>query len=462
MLLTITSSSPPTTDLGYLLHKHPGRAQAFDLAFGTAHVFYPEASDDRCTAALLLDVDPVGLVRKARGDGALDQYVNDRPYVASSFMSVAIAQVYRSAMAGHSRERAELVDLPLALDATVASLPCRCGEPLLRRLFEPLGYAVAATGHALDETVPEWGESPYFTVTVSGRVRLRDLLSHLYVLVPVLDDEKHYWVGADEVDKLLRHGAAWLPAHPERDLIAGRYLKHQRRLTREALARLLDDEGDPDAEEERHADEEAAVERRVSLHERRLDAVMDELRACGARRVLDLGCGEGRLLEQLLKDRAFEAIAGMDVSVRALERARDRLRLDRLAPAVRDRVALFQGALTYRDRRLEGYDAATVVEVVEHLDPLRLAAFERVLFELARPRHVILTTPNREYNARFGSLPAGQLRHRDHCFEWTRAEMEAWARGVAERFSYHVRFRPIGPEDPALGAPSQMAVFRLL
>ena len=462
MLLTITSSSPPATDLGYLLHKHPGRSQTFDLAFGAAHVFYPEADDDRCTAALLLDVDPVGLVRKARGEsGALDQYVNDRPYVASSFMSVAIAQVYRSALAGSSRERAELVDRPLALEATIAALPCRGGEALVRRLFEPLGYAVTAAHHPLDETVPEWGESRYFTVTLSGQARLRDFLTHIYVMIPVLDDDKHYWVGTDEVDKLLRHGAGWLPAHPERDLIADRYLKYQRRLTREALARLLDDEGDPDADEERHASEEEAVERRVSLRERRLDAVMEELDACGARRVLDLGCGEGRLLERLLKNRLVEAIAGMDVSVRALERARDRLHLDRLAPAVRKRLALFQGSLTYRDRRLEGYDAATLVEVVEHLDPPRLVAFERVLFEIARPRHVILTTPNREYNSTFVSLPAGRFRHRDHRFEWTRAELEAWARGVADRFGYAVRFRPIGPEDPGLGAPSQMAIFHL-
>ena len=285
------------------------------------------------------------------------------------------------------------------------------------------------------------------------------MLAHLYVLVPVLDDEKHYWVGEDEVEKLLRHGEGWLAAHPERDLIARRYLKRRRGLVDAALARLSDDAPDPDAAKEARDDEEQAVERPIGLHEQRIGAVVAALRASGARRVLDLGCGEGRLLRELLADRTFAEIVGVDVSHRALEIAADRLHLDRLPPAQRERITLLHGALTYRDKRLAGYDAAAVVEVVEHLDPPRLAAFEHVLFEHARPTTVILTTPNREYNVRFPSLPAGRLRHRDHRFEWTRAELAAWADAVAVRFGYAVRYQGIGPDDPDLGAPSQMAVF---
>src|SRR6266705_2962423 len=164
MLLTITSTCPPATDLGYLLHKNPSRMQSFTLSFGQAHVFYPEVSPERCTAALLLGVDPVGLVRRGgrpAGEGhALEQYVNDRPYVASSFLSVAIAQVFGSALGGRSRERPELVNLPIPLSAHLPALPCRDGESFLRRLFEPLGYVVEATRHALDPAFPEWGDSP--------------------------------------------------------------------------------------------------------------------------------------------------------------------------------------------------------------------------------------------------------------------------------------------------------------
>jgi 3' terminal RNA ribose 2'-O-methyltransferase Hen1 len=304
------------------------------------------------------------------------------------------------------------------------------------------------------------GQGPYYTVTLRAECRLRDLLTHLYVLIPVLDDDKHYWVGPDEVEKLLRHGAGWLAAHPERELIARRYLKHQHRLARAALARLAEeDEPDPDAAAAAHAGEEAVLEERIRLNEQRLGAVTAALRESGAKRVLDLGCGEGKLLRELLKDRQFEEIVGVDVSYRTLEVARDRLHYDRLPPAVRQRVTLLQRSLTYRDRRLAGYDAAAVVEVVEHLDPPRLAAFERVLLEFARPAAVVLTTPNAEYNVKFPTLPAGRLRHRDHRFEWTRAEFRAWAERVAERFGYAVRFLPVGPDDPAVGSPTQMGVF---
>ncbi len=456
MLLTVTYTGRPATDLGYLLHKNPARTQEFSLAFGKAHVFYPEATEERCTMALLLDVDPVGLVR---GRGTLSQYVNDRPYVASSFLSVALVQVLRTAMTGKCESRPELAQTALPLEARLAVLPSRGGEPLLRRLFEPLGYTVAVEGHPLDEKFPQWGGSRCYTVTLTNTCRLSELLTHLYVLVPVLDDEKHYWVGEEELEKLLRRGEGWLGAHPERELIAHRYLR-RRTLAREAVRRLTEAEGaDPDAEEEAHAEEEAEVEEKISLNQQRIGSVVAALKAAGAKTVLDLGCGEGQLLRALLEDRSFQQVVGMDVSHRALERARQKLRLESMPPTQQERIRLMQGALTYRDDRLEGYDAAAVVEVIEHLDPPRLRAFERVLWEFARPLTVVLTTPNVEYNVRWETLPAGKHRHKDHRFEWTRAEFRAWASGVAERNGYTVRYLPVGPEDAEVGPPTQMAVF---
>ncbi len=464
MLLTITTTHRPATDLGWLLHKHPGKCQSFELPFGKAHVCYPEATEERCTAALVLDIDPVGLVRKQGGpsgrDWSLEQYVNDRPYVASSFLSVAISRVFGTAVSGTCKSKQELADSKLPFEVKLAAVPCRGGETLLRALFEPLGYSVTARRHTLDTKFPEWGESLYHTVELAGTVRLADLLSHLYVLVPVLDDDKHYWVGEAEVEKLLRHGEGWLADHPAKEQIARRYLSHRRNLTREALARLADEDApDPEAEGRSRAREEEEVEKALNLNEQRLGAVLAALRSAGARRVLDLGCGEGRLLGSLIKDKSFTEVVGLDASVRALEIAKRRLKLDRLSPADRERVKLLHGALTYRDKRLAGFDAAAVVEVVEHLDPPRLAAFERVLFEFARPAAIVLTTPNVEYNARFENMPAGKLRHKDHRFEWTRAEFRAWAEAVAGRFGYAVRFLPVGAEDPQFGPPTQMAVF---
>jgi 3' terminal RNA ribose 2'-O-methyltransferase Hen1 len=459
MLLEISTTHRPATDLGYLLHKHPARVQIFELPFGRAHVFYPVATSEQCTAALLLDVDPVGLVRRPHGaGGTVHEYVNDRPYVASSFLSVALVRLFGSAMGGRSESRPDLAETAIPLVAKLAVVPCRGGEALLRRLFGPLGYDIVAVPYALDPVL-DLGPSPYFTVTLSRTCRLSELLTQLYVLVPVLDQEKHYWIGDAEVEKLMRHGEGWLASHPERELIARRYLRYTP-LVRQALAQLVDEEEPAfeEAEETRGSDEQA-LESRVRLRDQRLGAVLAVLRQSGARRVVDLGCGEGALLATLLNDRDFQQIVGVDVAHRALELAAQRLRLETLPPTQRQRITLLHGSLMYRDRRLEGYDAAAVLEVVEHMDPPRLAAFERAVFEFARPATVVITTPNAEHNVRFETLPAGAFRHADHRFEWTRDEFRAWSRGIGDRFGYAVRFVPIGPDDAEVGPPTQMGVF---
>ncbi|MGI4787501.1 MAG: 3' terminal RNA ribose 2'-O-methyltransferase Hen1 [Janthinobacterium lividum] len=464
MLLTLTTTHTPATDLGYLLHINPSRAQSFSLSFGQAHVFYPEATETRCTAALLLDVDPVALVRGHHGEGrSLAQYVNDRPYVASSLLSVAIAQVLGSALGGRCKDKPEVAEMVLPLEARLDVVPSRGGEELIRRLFEPLGYDVQTQPYPLDTTFPEWGQSAYFSVTLTATIRLADLLTHLYVLIPAMDTGKHYFVGEAEVEKLVQKGEGWLADHPEKETIVRRYLKQRQSLVRDALEQLTQAElPEINDIEDEHNREEEIVERKLSLHDQRLGAVLATLKSSGAHRVLDLGCGEGRLLGLLLGERQFTDILGMDVSYRSLEIAQDKLRLDRLPPMQRERINLVHGSLIYRDKRLEGYDAAAVVEVIEHLDTPRLAAFERSLFEFARPGMVVITTPNIEYNPKFETLLAGTFRHKDHRFEWTRAEFEAWGSRIGEKFGYAARYLPLGPVDAEVGAPSQMAVFERL
>jgi 3' terminal RNA ribose 2'-O-methyltransferase Hen1 len=464
VLLTITTTHRPANALGYLLHKHPERFQSFELSFGKAYVYYPEVREERCTACLLLDVDPVGMVRGKNADQnfLLAQYVNDRPYAASSFTSVAISQVFGSALQGRCKDRPELAATALPLSARIDVLPVRGGERFLRAVFEPLGYGVEAVRYPLDERFPEWGDSPYFSVAVHRTTTLAELLTHLYVLIPVFDNRKHYFVGEDEMEKLLAKGEGWLACHPEKDEIARRYLRFQPSLYRMALARLVQEEEPVEAEEDGPRPQEKAeevLEKPLSLKEQRLGAVIAALRASGAKSVLDLGCGAGSLIRELLKDKQFSEILGMDVSIRSLEAAQRWLKLDRLPTMQANRIKLIHGSLMYRDRRLEGFDAAAVVEVVEHLDPPRLSAFERVVFEFAKPRTVVLTTPNREYNVTWETLPAGQFRHPDHRFEWTRQEFQGWAQAVAGRFGYAVRFLPVGPEHETLGAPTQMGVF---
>ncbi|MFT5682460.1 MAG: 3' terminal RNA ribose 2'-O-methyltransferase Hen1 [Myxococcota bacterium] len=441
MLLTITTTHQPASDLGYLLAKHPDRCQAFSLPSGTAHVFYPQVSAERCTAALLLEIDPVALVR-SRDGLSLDTYVNDRPYAASSLLCVALSRVLGSAMSGTSRERPELAATAIPLIVHLPVLPCRGGVGVLTALFEPLGYTISAQRLSLPGDL---GESRLYDVTLSTTATLSALLRHLSVLIPVLDDDKHYWVGSDEVDKLLIRGEGWLERHPERKLITDRYLKHQGRLVRAAMA-------DVEAEAEATAETgEAPTLKRPSLNDLRDAAVIAQIEEAGAKTVADVGCGEGRLLRKLSKRHHLTRLLGADVSSTALERARKRLP---------DRVELIQSSLLYRDRRLAGLDCMTLVEVIEHVEPDRLATLARAVFGHAGPSTVILTTPNRAYNVLYPTLAAGKFRHPDHRFEWDRAELSAWCDGVTAQYPYTATILPVGDEDPTHGPPTFLVLLR--
>lgn len=470
MLITLTCYAPNAPEIGHLLAKHPDSVFEREYSAGSVTVFYPEVTEHAITIALVTEIDPVGLVRGPAALTHLGQYVNDRPYVVSSLTSVALNTAFGTALAGRSK-RSERVDERMHWRVELPAVACDAGEGLIARLFAPLGYTVTALRFPLDPRFPSWGAADLYHIALAGEQTVREVLSHLYVLIPVLDDTKHYWVGEAEIEKLLAHGGAWLAAYPERELITKRYLRYKRPLVSSALARLFDEEEPANSAE--HAMQAALSEGTEQaegtgetkegsiggLHEQRLVAVMEMIRASGAQSLVDLGCGEGKLLALAVKEQRLSRIFGVDVSSAELARARQRLHLDTLPDAQKRRIMVTQGSLLYRDARLEGFDAAALVEVIEHLDPPRLAAMERVVFEHARPKRVIVTTPNREYNAHWKSLGMERLRHGDHRFEWTRAECQAWAERVASSYGYTVARQDIGPVDAELGAPSQMIVF---
>jgi len=467
MLLTITYTGENAADLGYLLHKNPSRPQTAEFNFGKVRVFYPEVSANRCTAALLLDMDPLDLARGKQGSsgGGLFDYVNDRPYVSSSFMSTAISRVFGTAMSGRCEKNQALADCPLELSAALVMLPCRGDISMLEKVFVPLGYEVKWESGFLDERFPEWGDSRYVNLTISGKIRLQDLLRHIYVLIPVFDFRKHYWINDKEVDKLLAHGSGWLENHPEKNFITRRYFTWLDHFTRRALKRLNRlDNGEGGAESpvtEDESETEPAVSVKIPrLNDQRLTAVLSELKNSGAKSVLDMGCGEGRLLQLLIKEKKFIAIAGTDVSAVILSRAADILKLDRIAEKEKKRITLFQSSLCYRDKRFKNYDAVSIVEVIEHLDENRLPSFEAVVFADAAPETVIITTPNFDYNVNYTGLAANRFRHGDHRFEWNRVQFHAWADSAAARNNYSVRYEDIGEQDENQNSPTQMAVFR--
>ncbi|MFI5708571.1 3' terminal RNA ribose 2'-O-methyltransferase Hen1 [Kribbella sp. NPDC051620] len=482
MFLTIATRSSvpevPATDLGFLLHKNPARPQSLEVAGGTAHVLYPEATAERCTAAVLLEVDPIALVRSGRGRSSegftLGQYVNDRPYAASSLLAVALGKLFRTAMNGRCDARPLLAAAAIPLEIHIPALPCRGGAPLAERFFAPLGWTVDARPIPLDPEIPTWGDSRYVDLHLTGELRLADALNHLYVLMPVLDDAKHYWVDTDEIDKLIRAGEGWLATHPDKELITRRYLAHRRNLTDTALDRLTESEGELLEEEpttEVGDDLPGSAAHPVpsgggsastppSLAAQRRATVLEVLREIGGHRVGDLGCGEGVLVAELLKDGRYDQVVATDVSSRALAQAEKRLRVAEMSDRQRERLRLFQSSVTYADARLAGLDAVVLMEVIEHVDPERLPALGRAVFGVAKPGAVVVTTPNAEYNVRFEKLSAGAFRHPDHRFEWTRGEFGEWAAGVCAAYGYGVEFRPVGPVDDEVGAPTQLAVFR--
>lgn len=464
MQVELTLQAPPGSDysardLGHLLHKHPDRVHARDVGTGALTVFFAPSSDARTRAVMHLAVDPVALVRGKAGrrggggDGLLAQYVNDRPYAANSLLSVALGRGIGQALAGRSRERPELAQRALPFELRVVPLAVHGDADLITRLFAPLGYGVEAI--ALVET----GARAVYDLRLSATVRLSDMLAHLSVLVPVLDDAKHYWVDDGEIDKLIARAGTWLAQHPERDLIMRRALKHRRDLVDTARARLDLSVGvAPGASDagERVQSESHAGRR---LHDERLDMVAAIIAQAGAARVLDLGCGEGRLIRRLLAEPRITRILGVDPALRMLETAHARLNLDEAGEAMRQRVQLQPGSLTYGDRRWRGFDAAALVEVIEHIEPARLPALEAALFDDARPGLVVVTTPNRAHNAAYAGLAPGDLRHEDHRFEWDEAEFAAWAGRVAGAHGYAFEIRPVGAVDPVHGAPSQCAIF---
>ena len=461
MLLTITYEGKETQNLGYLLHKNPDRPQQFEISYGKAYVFYPEVSDERTTAALLLDIDPLDLAKGkiGSGTGGLFDYVNDRPYGCSSFMSSAIARIFGSALNGKCKEKQELADTPIDLSVTIYCLKDNGIEQLAQQLSEPLGYTVETKRTQLDDKFPEWGKAPYVDLTIKGKKKISDILKHVYVLIPVFDTQKHYYVDESEISKLLKHGEGWLQDHPYKEKITRRFLGKKQEYIRKANEALTADEMENNEQEELPGEEKQEEKTRIPLNTTRLETVKRAVLESGAESVIDLGCGEGRLIELLLKEESIKKITGCDVSVLSLERASFKLRYRKMDQAQKDRLSLMQASLTYMDSRFSGHDCACLIEVLEHIDHSRLDAVERIVFEHISPKTVIVTTPNREYNAVYG-IPENELRHRDHRFEWTREEFRKWTEKICEKYGYRCEINGIGDLSEQYGQPTQMGVFK--
>ena len=453
MLLSITTTHTPATDLGYLLHKHPDKIQNFEITGGTAYVMYPEATEERCTCALIVDIDPIALVRGKPGSknaGLVRDYVNDRPYTANSITASAMSDVFRSALNGRCVAREALVQTPIDLKASIASVRLSAGVERIERLWSALGYDT--TVEPLDGNAEE---AKYGKITIaSSKHTLAQMLSQMSVLIPAIDGRKHHFVSASDIEVLVRRGQDWLGEHPDREWVSRRFLNRQQTLAEAALERLVPEEADEDSETGEARAQSHTL--RVPLQKARIEAVRARLLERGATRIVDVGCGEGDLIRALVKEPQVVEVIGVDASTTALERAERRVR--RLPEQHKNKMKFVHAPAGAIDERWSQCDAIAVVETIEHIDPENWEPVERCIFEIARPKTVVVTTPNREYNPVYGIAP-DKRRHRDHRFEWTREEMRTWCENTAKRYGYEVEVEGIGTIDPEHGSPTLMGVF---
>jgi 3' terminal RNA ribose 2'-O-methyltransferase Hen1 len=461
--LSIATTRQSATDLGFLLYKHPDRVFRSDASRNSkmsAVGFYPEAADERCEFCLIVEVDPVERVRGASWGAGIAQYVEPLPFLASSYMSQALSLCLRSAMNGivTSKNASEEKRLQAAavekwpLEITVS--PLRTSPALISRMFEPLGWDVSL--HSVPLDIPGMTSeearrcTDLHTLTIRGEATLQDALTHLYVLLPALDPARHYFYGEDEVQKLLDKSQNWLEQHPARELIVGRYLSKSRELRETALQQIAGDEDET-------AEDETATSEPGTAHDERHLKIIEIIRNAGDVSVVDLGCGEGKLLSRLAKLPGKLQITGVEPAMRDLEKAQRNLSRNP-GKQVDPRIKLKHGSILYADEQLKGFDIAILSEVIEHIDPDRLDHAERCVFGFMQPRKVVVTTPNASFNAMF-DLEEGQFRHRDHRFEWTESEARTWSDRICRDYGYSCELGGAGGYDPECGHLSHFIVF---
>ena len=455
VLLLLTTTRRPATDLGRLLALESGEVHEFAVPGGIATLHLPEVSAHRCTAAVFLEWHHRGsdLGDDQAGAGGRAPVP---AHVTSDMLADAVSLVFRNALAGASGHRyPHLLRAALPLEIVIPQFPCQAGVHLAERLFGPLGWRVLVDPVLLDARHPEWGDTGHSALTLRGTISLADAVTHLSVLLPVLvNGNKGRLAPEGRIGRLLRPYCDWLTRHPERQLIMGSYQKRRGA----SLVRTTD--ASPKAVEMAHAVRPTVV--REGLAVERLEAVLAALARTSAERVIDLGCGTGVLLARIAQDSRYTEVVGVDDAAQALELARRRLQLELLPERQRSRIKLLQLSILRRDNRLIGFDAAILMEVIEHFDPFRLPALVINIFGHARPGTVIVTTPNLEHTLRYPGPTRSGLRHDDHRFEWSRQEFAAWVADASQRYGYVGRIQGVGTCDPQVGHPTQLAVFTRL
>lgn len=445
MLLTINCEGPDAMDLSWLLHKRPNRFQAFNLGYGKAFVFFTEYSQNSCTACLLLEIMPDALNDLCKSKDGEFQYVNSRQYLSSSLLAGAIGKAYSSAIKGTCQDKPDLVGKKHGFKVRINNFSCRLNPIFIDRIFSPLGYQIEWRNIQIND---EYCTGGFICgdLQLSIDATLQEILSHLYILLPVFDRQTHFWLDESQLQKFIRHCQGWLGRHPEKRLIINEYfgpvseLKY-RLMKHFGVIRPLADKS-----------------RTPTFNQMRRSAISDVIAASGAKTIIDLGCGDGSFVFSLHGQNRYEKLAGMDASAQNIENARKKF--DSPFFHRRKSPEFFIGSITYRDKRISGYDAVILSEVIEHFEPERMDGVMRNILGEARPKLFVMTTPNKAYNQEFPFLEAGEFRHPDHRHEFGEDEFISFCEKYAAVFGYDLEISHVGVELSRIGSPTFMGIFK--
>jgi 3' terminal RNA ribose 2'-O-methyltransferase Hen1 len=442
------------------------------MSFGEGYVYFQENPQGDNSLSLLVDVDPLATVQ---GRGQLSHmdglYVNDRAYVPSSLLTSALTKAFGTALSGRCKERPELASTPIDWTVSVPVVTSDWRTEILWSLFGPLGYEVRMAhvereGHRSSH--PDVA-SDLTGVKLCTTATMREVLSHLVVLIQVLDQDNHRWLDEQDLDPFMRRVEGWLPEHPYGMFILKRALKHQKHLIKAVIAKfpaIVDSQARISSINSEMWDAsqlEEYADQPLSLNRQRFAVVQELIERLQPRSLVDLGCGDGSFIGFLANGallHPMERIIGMDVSASELARAKTRMEHLSSLPGRRTPVEWLLGSLLYRDPRIKGLDMAILIEVIEHIDPWRLPALERQVFGEGGYASIVVTTPNREFNLIYGLSEEHSLRHRDHRFEWTRQEFQEWVQKIASQYGYEWQIQGIGTVSLDHGSPSQMVLFQ--
>ncbi|WIM41190.1 3' terminal RNA ribose 2'-O-methyltransferase Hen1 [Paenibacillus sp. PK4536] len=478
MYLTIKATGTHASMISHLLAKNPNNLYDRTEKGARIRLVYTSFQPEETEVLLFVTPDPIDLVKGSPDHYDITQYINDRELVVSSLFCSYIRPALGTALNGKPKaDYIDWVEHPFTLHMSMGPVASDLPDSMIESLFQPLGYEVQMERGEIDYSFDLKNRSTVRHIQISGQQTLQHMLRQLYILIPVLDNYKHYYISDDEIERLQRYGEGWLSTHPQHDLIIKRSLRfaplikeyEQKVAKNEDITNVSTELSTHQAEasemkselsedQDKQYDSNQTEPPVIRLNELRYRAIVEQVSQLPQhKQIVDFGAGEGKLSVRLGEIEGVEQIWAVEPSMQSQLRAIDRFaklegRTDYVIPVVTT------GSLFYRDERWVDQDVIILCEVIEHINEVRLPQVIHTLFTDYRPQTLIMTTPNREYNEVY-QMGKDEIRHTDHRFEWTRAELEQYCTQWIQDRPYTFTLSGIGEKHEQYGQPTQMVVF---